>query len=178
MKRCSISSLSYDQVVELLPAIHAVLRLRRHPNGTRETILAVSLKAQTWQELSGMSGECAGAGERAIYAIAMDDCQTAVLISGALVFRVDANGAPERIALYREPLDEEYWETTVLGVGDKSLVIYESGVMMFSEKLRVEWHSPKLYNEIFVSLERDVAWFETDAGVRWGIYIRTGVRVS
>ncbi len=58
------------------------------------------------------------------------------------------------------------------------LIVYEGGVLSLGLDVKVIWHQQKLYNDFFVKIEDDKAWFERDHEQRWSLSLKDGTRTG
>ena len=73
----------------------------------------------------------------------------------------------DRLTLFRETHLEEYWTTTVLEQPNTLIFIYELGVLVIDERLRVLMHEGKLLNDVFVGIEVNTLKFVRDHEQEW-----------
>jgi hypothetical protein len=72
-----------------------------------------------------------------------------------------------RLDLFRQSRFEEYWTTTILDQTTALIIIYEFGVLVIDETLKVLMHKKKLMNDFFVSIENNVLKFVRDHEEEW-----------
>ena len=69
--------------------------------------------------------------------------------------------------LFRTYSDAEYWTTTILEQPESVIIIYEAGVVVINEALKVLTHKRKLFNDFFVAIEHQAIKFRRDHEDEW-----------
>ena len=72
-----------------------------------------------------------------------------------------------RFDLFRSSGDEEYWTTTILEQPSALIIVYEAGVLLIDESLKVLMHKKKLFNDFFVAIEYNGLKFKRDHEDEW-----------
>lgn len=72
-----------------------------------------------------------------------------------------------RLNLFREYRDQEYWTTTILEQPKALIIIYEAGVLVINEALKVLTQKPKFFNDFFVAIEEKGIKFLRDHEEEW-----------
>jgi hypothetical protein len=89
-----------------------------------------------------------------IFAISGKSAGLVLLLGGPIAYRVYNSGhAEEAFRLYRESAYAEYWETQLTETDLGLLVVYEGGVLLLDEDLRVVWHRKKYFNDFFGGIQ-------------------------
>jgi hypothetical protein len=69
--------------------------------------------------------------------------------------------------LFRRSADQEYWQTKIVERERDLIVIYEAGVLVIDETLKIPFHQPKLYNDVFSNIEGNEIRFVRDHDREW-----------
>ncbi len=95
---------------------------------------------------AGDAGETVDAPR--IFAISGKSADSVPLLGGPIAYRVyDSAHAEEAFRLYGESAYAEYWETRLTETDLRLLVVYEGGVLLPDEDLRVVWHRKKYFDD-------------------------------
>ncbi len=99
---------------------------------------------------------------------------TLLLFGGEKVYWIKAGGKiTAELALFRRWTESEYWTSKIVEHGQMTILIYEAGVLVIDDSLRVVWHKPKLLNDEFISIEGGALKFLRDRVV-WLMLLRDG----
>jgi hypothetical protein len=91
-----------------------------------------------------------------------------VLFGGERVYWLSKGGSVKNeYQLFRKSGDDEYWATQLLEQENGLLIIYEAGVLAIDEALRVLWHKPKFYNDVFAGFVGTRLKFLRDHETEW-----------
>jgi hypothetical protein len=98
-----------------------------------------------------------------------------MLFGGETAYWIKMDGSLLRqCSTYRRAGEEEYWETAIFEWGQSIVIVYEAGVMAVDESLRIRWHTPKLFNDFFVSQEDACLIFSRDQFITWTMSLTDG----
>lgn len=113
--------------------------------------------------------------EPRFYAVSEDSSSRLLLFGGTAAYWIGENGeVVERIELYRDPYDLEYWSNQILQLELGTLIVYESGLLLSDRQLGIVWHRKKYYNDFFRGVENGIITLLRDHDERLQIRLEDG----
>ena len=106
--------------------------------------------------------------EPRIFLIEGIDPEKFLIFGGEIAFWLNTKGVElSHLKLFRKNGLEEYWTTTIVEQPAKLIIIYEAGVLVMDESLKVLLHKPKLINDFFVGFDNRAIRFVRDHDKEW-----------
>lgn len=94
--------------------------------------------------------------------------ETFVIFGGERISWISTAGKVERdFQTFRTYAEAEYWETKIIERPSDAVLIYEAGVSVIDEDLRIRCHKPKFFNDFFVAIEGDSITLLRDHDTEW-----------
>ena len=103
-----------------------------------------------------------------VFVIEGVDRERFFVFGGEVAFLISANIKEiARFDLFRSYGEAEYWTTTVLERPSALIIVYEAGVLLIDESLKVLMHKKKLFNDFFVAIDDNGLKFVRDHQDEW-----------
>lgn len=110
-----------------------------------------------------------------IFVIEGKPTDTFVIFGGERIYWISTAGKIEKdFQTFRTYADAEYWETKIIERPSDAVLIYEAGVSVIDEDLRIRCHKAKFYNDFFVVIEGDSITLLRDHDTEWRMQLVEG----
>ncbi len=101
--------------------------------------------------------------------------ETFAIFGGERIYWVSTAGKIEKdFQTFRAYADAEYWETKLIERPRDAVLIYEAGVSVIDEDLRIRCHKAKFINDFFVAIEGDSITLLRDHDTEWRMQLVEG----
>ena len=148
---------------------------RRDASGSRVDSLALRFDTGAHAELRAAVDVSEHLSNPRVFIIEGTSPDTFLLFGGERMYWLSTSGeVKSEFVTFREWGDEEYWVTDIIQHQRAIVIIYELGVLMIDEALRVRWHQPKYFNDDLVTVEGDALKFSRDGEEEWFIRLEDG----
>lgn len=103
-----------------------------------------------------------------IFVIEGKQNETFAIFGGERIYWISTSGKIEKdFQTFRTYADAEYWETKLIERPSDAVLIYEAGVSVIDEDLRITCHKAKFFNDFFVAIEGDSITLLRDHNTEW-----------
>ena len=101
--------------------------------------------------------------------------ETFAIFGGERIYWISTLGKVEKdFQTFRTYADAEYWETKLIERPSDVVLIYEAGVSVMDEDLRIRCHKAKFSNDFFVAIEGDSITLLRDHDTEWRMQLVEG----
>jgi hypothetical protein len=110
-----------------------------------------------------------------IFVIESKSNETFAIFGGERIYWITTAGKVEKdFQTFRSYSEAEYWETKLIERPNDVVLIYEAGVSVIGEDLRIRCHKAKFFNDVFVAIEGDSITLLRDHETEWRMQLAEG----
>jgi hypothetical protein len=130
--------------------------------------LGIRLECGVFLELSAAMDISEQLQAPRIFVIEGKPNETFAIFGGERIYWISTAGKVVKdFQTFRTYAEAEYWETKIINRPSDAVLIYESGVSVIDEDLRIRCHKIKFFNDFFAALEGDSITLLRDHDVKW-----------
>jgi hypothetical protein len=101
--------------------------------------------------------------------------ETFAIFGGERLYWISTAGKVEKdFQTFRTYAEAEYWETKLIERPSNTVLIYEAGVTVIDDDLKVRCHKAKFFNDFFVAIEGDSITLLRDHDTEWRMQLGEG----
>lgn len=167
--KCSLFHIT--EILQTIPGLNWVIseQIRQNSDGQRKFYLEIRVNGVA-HHLPEVVDTSQGPREHRVWLLMSDRDESVAIFGGLIAYWLDSSHQlASKEKLFREASDEEYWELKAVLLPRGALVVYEGGVMLLEESLKVRWHIRKRYNDSVELVENGCVHFLSETGERWFI---------